>query len=125
MGKLRRGEVLLVCAACVCAALAAGVRAGSAATARIVPPVPVRTSAPAETAAAAPAETALKVNINTADADELALLPGIGETLSARIVAYREAHGPFSGAEALLEVPGIGEGRLRAIRDYITVGETP
>lgn len=62
-----------------------------------------------------------RIDLNTATAKELQRLPGIGETLSAAIVAEREANGPFASAEDLLLVPGIGEKRLEAIRDLITV----
>ena len=52
------------------------------------------------------------VNINTADAQTLDQLPGIGEVLAGRIIAYREEHGPFETVEELLEVSGIGEAKL-------------
>jgi len=60
-----------------------------------------------------------RININTASAEELKRLPGIGEALAAAIVDYREEQGPFASEEDLLKVPGIGEGRLAAIRDHI------
>lgn len=63
------------------------------------------------------------VNINTADLEALASLPGIGETLAQRILNYREAHGSFSCAEALMNVDGIGEGRFEMVRNYVTVEE--
>ena len=63
-----------------------------------------------------------QININTASKEQLALLPGIGETYSENILAYREQHGPFPKAEDLLNVDGIGPARLEAILDYITVG---
>ena len=61
------------------------------------------------------------VDLNTAEAEELATLPGIGEGLAKRIVAYRTEHGPFEGPEGLMEVSGIGEKKLEELRDYITV----
>ena len=64
-----------------------------------------------------------RINVNTAPAEDLDRLPGIGESRAAAIVAYREAHGPFETVEELLEVDGIGEGILGDIRDYITVGD--
>ena len=68
-------------------------------------------------------ETALPVNINTATAEELDVLPGIGPALAGRIIAYREAHGPFTEAEQLLEVSGIGEAVLDGLRDQIVLEE--
>jgi len=63
------------------------------------------------------------VNINTATAEELTALPGIGEELARRIVDYREANGPFASVEALTEVSGIGQGKLAALEGWITVEE--
>lgn len=74
-------------------------------------------------ATAAPNE---RLDINRATAEELDELPGIGETLAGRIVAYRESHGAFSSPEELLAVEGIGANRLAALEDYIFCeGETP
>jgi len=61
------------------------------------------------------------IDLNTATADELEVLPGIGPSISAEIIAYREEHGVFSSVEDILEVSGIGESKLNSIRDYITV----
>ncbi len=62
------------------------------------------------------------VNINTATADELMTLPGIGQTYAQRILDYRKEKGRFSSVEELLNVQGIGEKRLEAILDLITIG---
>ena len=69
-----------------------------------------------------PSDTALAVNINTADADELAQLPGIGEVLAQRIVDYRGTHGNFTAVEQLTNVEGIGQGKLEDILEWITIG---
>lgn len=61
------------------------------------------------------------ININTAPAERLQELPGIGPALAARIVAFREEHGPFDTIEDLTHVPGIGPRTLDAVRDLITV----
>jgi competence protein ComEA len=61
------------------------------------------------------------VNVNTATAEELETLPGIGEVLAQRIIDHRETHGPFDAVEDLLDVSGIGESRLADIRDQVTV----
>lgn len=76
----------------------------------------------------APAETEpapsgpLMVNINTATAQELEALPGIGPALAQRIIDYRAEHGDFSAPEELIKVKGIGESKLTDILDLITVG---
>jgi competence protein ComEA len=62
------------------------------------------------------------VDINRATAAELEALPGIGPSLAAQIIAYREANGPFASVELLLDVPGIGDAKLAAIRELVTVG---
>ena len=62
------------------------------------------------------------MNINTADADELAQLPGIGEVLAQRIVDYRGTHGNFTAVEQLTNVEGIGQGKLEDILEWITIG---
>lgn len=72
------------------------------------------------TAAAAEGSTGL-ININTASAAALTALPGIGEVLAQRIVDYREANGPFRTVAELTKVKGIGEKKLEAILDLITV----
>ncbi len=63
------------------------------------------------------------LDINSATASELEELPGIGPELARRIVAYREAHGPFRSVEELLNVPGIGPATLERIRELVTVGD--
>lgn len=63
------------------------------------------------------------VNINTADAAMLEMLPGIGATKAAAIVAYRDENGPFATVEALGMVKGIGETTLEKLKDKITVGD--
>ena len=63
------------------------------------------------------------VDINSATADEMVELPGIGPVLSERIVAYREANGRFERTDELMAVAGIGPATYEAVRDLITVGE--
>ena len=61
------------------------------------------------------------IDINSAPAEDLERLPGIGEKRAAAIIAYREEHGPFRIVEDITNVSGIGEGILSQIIDYITV----
>ena len=69
----------------------------------------------------APGACLTPVNINTAGAECLETLPGIGGKRAVSIVAYREEEGPFRGPEAITDVPGIGDGIYRSIADMITV----
>lgn len=62
-----------------------------------------------------------RVNLNTADAATLDTLPGIGPATAAKILAWREQHGRFESIDDLLDVGGIGEAKLDAIRDLVTV----
>ena len=62
------------------------------------------------------------VDLNTATAEELEVLSGIGPVIARRIVAYREEHGPFAAVEDLLQVSGIGEATLKKISDRVTIG---
>ena len=80
-------------------------------------------SAPAAvpTTGTTPGSSAGLVNVNTATAEELETLPGIGEVLAATIIQYREEHGPFTSVDQLLDVSGIGEVTLEEIRELVTV----
>lgn len=60
--------------------------------------------------------------LNHADKDELMALPGIGDVLADRILAYRLEHGEFSTIEELLNVEGLGQKRLEDIIELITLG---
>ena len=62
-----------------------------------------------------------KVNINTADREELQTLPGIGPAKADAIIEYRESHGPFQTIEDILNVSGIGEKSFEKLKDQITV----
>ncbi len=60
-------------------------------------------------------------NLNTASREELAGLPGIGQTMAARIVMHRERYGPFRRAEHLMMVRGISDRRFRQLRALVNV----
>jgi comEA protein len=63
------------------------------------------------------------ININTATAQELAQLPGIGPSTAQKIVEYRQQIGKFTSIEQLLDVPRVGTLTLQRITPYITLGE--
>ena len=66
-----------------------------------------------------------KINVNSADASQLALLPRVGPSLAQRIIDYRKQNGPFKKAEDLMLVRGIGEKTFELLKPYVaTSGET-
>ena len=105
--------VLLVVVTLVFICFAAGLFLG-----RNLNRAPVRIAPSVQTAAASSGA----VNINTATAEELEALPGIGPTLAGRIVAWREENGGFRSPEELTKVDGMGTKTLEEIWDLITVG---
>jgi competence protein ComEA len=62
-----------------------------------------------------------KVNLNTATVEQLTTLPGVGPTLAARIVEYREKVGQFGSAQELMNVKGVGEKNFQKIEQWLTV----
>lgn len=64
---------------------------------------------------------ALRINLNTAPAEDFDTLPGVGPSLARAIVAYRAAHGPFRRVDDLLSVPGIGRSKLAQFQSLVTV----
>ena len=62
-----------------------------------------------------------RIYINSTDKEQLTNIPGIGEVLAARIIAYRDSHGKFYAAEDLLEVEGVGPKKFDKIKEYIKV----
>ena len=97
--------------------------------------VPLQVAAPGTTAgtgvaasgtaasgsAVAPAAPVVPLNLNTATAEQLDELDGIGPATARHIIEYREAHDGFGSVEELDQVPGIGETRLAALRDKVRV----
>jgi competence protein ComEA len=65
------------------------------------------------------------ININIASQEELESLPGIGPVTAAKIIDYRDLHGPFATIEAIQDVSGIGPKTFEQIKALITVGITP
>lgn len=62
-----------------------------------------------------------KINLNTATAAQLDVLPGVGPVLAERIVAHREQHGGFRSVDDLRQVNGIGDARYQELKDLVTV----
>ena len=84
--------------------------------------VAVGTGSGAVAAGAATVEAGQRVNLNTASADELARLPGIGPSKAQAIIAHR-AQEPFARPEDLRKVKGIGDKLYDRVKDQITVGD--
>ena len=68
------------------------------------------------------ADTDARLDINEMSAAQLEAIPGIGEMLAKRIVAYRDANGPFHTLEEVMNVEGIGEKKLDQIASLVKVG---
>lgn len=138
--KLNKAEKAVLIAAAVFIALLAGYHFGTdssggsftvstenkyAAMDTVIYATPSASPSPeAEIADAKPSpEPSGPVNINTASKDELRSLPGIGETLAERIIAYREESGAFTSTDEIMNVSGIGETKFAAIMDMITIAD--
>lgn len=67
-------------------------------------------------------EICFPIDINSAIKEEIMELPGIGETMTLRIIAYRRERGRFHAVEDLLKVEGMTEKMLKKIQDLIYVG---
>lgn len=63
-----------------------------------------------------------KVDLNTATAEQLDTLPGVGPVTAKAIIDWRAQHGKFTSVDQLGEVDGIGPARLAKLRDLVTVG---
>ncbi len=61
------------------------------------------------------------ININSASAQELDTLPGIGPATASDIISFRNKHGPFARIEDIMKVSGIKQSRFQKIKDFITV----
>lgn len=83
------------------------------------PAAPGGLSASASTAA--PDPTGALVNLNTATAEQLDTLPGVGPVTAQKILDWRGAHGAFSSVDELLEVDGIGEKTLADLAPHVTL----
>jgi len=83
--------------------------------------VVVSSSATEKAAKAAPEKPVLsgKININTANAEQLEILPRIGTKTAQSIIEYRTQNGPFKKIEDITSVKGIGEKTLEELKGYI------
>ena len=126
MAGISRYEKMALCAtaafAAVCLLLLVGLGRGTGYTVTAAPAgeVPAQMEEDGFPDSLLPGE---KININTAPAQELQRLPGIGEKRAADIVSHREQTGGFTSIEELTQISGIGPGTLGTIADYITISE--
>ena len=82
---------------------------------------PVVAPAGAGGAGSAGGPTGGKVNLNTATAEQLDTLPGVGPVTAQAILAWRDENGRFGSVEDLLDVKGIGDATLAELRDLVTL----
>jgi competence protein ComEA len=81
--------------------------------------VATRGSAAATGAVAPGGGPTAPVSLNSASAEELDTLPGVGPVTAQKIIAFREQHGPFTSVEGLDAIPGIGPARIADLRGLV------
>jgi len=80
-----------------------------------------RAATPAKGSDAGPSAATGTININSASAEQIALLPRVGLKLAQRVVEYRKTNGSFKKIEDLMEVKGVGEKLFVVLRPHLTV----
>ena len=128
----RRALLFLAMVTVAGGVLRAAGKTGSAAGAGVVAPalagqdiVQQAAQARRAQALARPLAPGERVDVDHATAEELRRLPGVGPRLAARIVADRDANGPFASLAGLARVPGLGAAKLRGIGPLVTFGGVP
>ncbi|MGO4998685.1 ComEA family DNA-binding protein [Oceanisphaera sp. W20_SRM_FM3] len=84
------------------------------------PPKATASKSASSQAQASPSAVVTSININTATAEQLTLLSGIGANKAASIIAYREQNGPFASVEDLTKVSGIGPATIEKNRHLLS-----
>ena len=124
--KLTRAEKFIIVFTLIFAVFTVGVHIGKGRRSDSFAITTQTAASPAPAASDEPeAENAPPVNINTATAEELDTLDGIGPALAQRIIDYRTEHGDFADISDIMNVPGIGSAKFEKLRGHITVREEP
>ena len=76
---------------------------------------------PSQIPVTTPRSLSLSLNLNTATADQLEALPGVGPAMATRILEYREKNGPFKKVEDLMNIKGIGEKAFLKLKPLVSV----
>ena len=131
MQKLRRllFPALTICFVLLLGGYWLGRRSGTGPVLSTQRSVPIQTEAALRSLPSPGGETTAhtedgRLDLNRATAEELMRLPGIGEALAGRILAYRAEHGPFQYAAELMNVSGIGRGTFEKLREYVYVEDS-